>query len=220
MKISIPSFLQNILYPFIFFILSFSPILLWAQGNYQQPSKSVSVSPVQLANLIQDVELLRTQIGQLNHKITQLNHENETLKTKLLAQEKQQLELRQEYVNLNQLNRSVETLRQEWEVSNMEQKKVIINEITLKINDLTGRFNRSMQTLAASVDAQPKVPQHIQFSEDYPKTGIPYVVKSGDTLSEIARKHRSIVKDIQNANKIARPSKDLKVGQTIFIPQK
>jgi LysM repeat protein len=60
--------------------------------------------------------------------------------------------------------------------------------------------------------------QPVYFSEDYPKTGKPYVVRSGDTLSGIARKHNSTVKYIQNANKIANPAKDLRVGETIFIP--
>lgn len=209
---------KNIFY-FYFFFLCLSPVFVMAQ-TYQSPSKPVAQNSVQLANLMQDVELLRTQIGQLNHKITQLDRKNDQLKAKLLAQEKEQLMLSEKFVNLDQLNRSMEILQQQWEIKNTKQKKEIINEISLKMNDLTSRFNRSMKALAESVKAQPKIPEQIEFSEDYPKTGIPYVVKGGDTLSEIARKHNSTVRDIQNANKIARPSKDLKVGQTIFIPQK
>jgi LysM repeat protein len=66
--------------------------------------------------------------------------------------------------------------------------------------------------------AQPKISTPVHFSEDYPKTGVTYTVRSGDTLSAIARAHGSTVKHIQNANKIVNPSRDLQVGQTIFIP--
>lgn len=54
---------------------------------------------------------------------------------------------------------------------------------------------------------------------DYPKEGISYTIKKGDTLSKIALEHKSKVTHIQAANKIQDPHKDLRVGQTIFIPQ-
>jgi LysM repeat protein len=47
---------------------------------------------------------------------------------------------------------------------------------------------------------------------------VTYTVQSGDTLTKIAREHGSSIKDIQNANKIANPARDLRVGQSIFIP--
>jgi LysM repeat protein len=72
--------------------------------------------------------------------------------------------------------------------------------------------------VATAVGSEPKVETPVHFSSDYPKTGITYTVRSGDTLSAIARKHGSTIKHIQNANKIVNPSRDLKVGETIFIP--
>ena len=56
------------------------------------------------------------------------------------------------------------------------------------------------------------------FSTISHKTGKTYVVRSGDTLSKIARDHDSTIKHIQNANKIVNPSKDAELGETIFIP--
>ena len=75
-----------------------------------------------------------------------------------------------------------------------------------------------LNTVANAVNAQPSVSTTTHFSEAYPKTGITYEVRSGDTLSKIARKHGSTIKYIQNANKIVNPARDLQVGQAIFIP--
>ena len=76
-----------------------------------------------------------------------------------------------------------------------------------------------MQAAIHSIaNAQPKIALPTNFSDDYPKTGVSYTVQPGDTLSAIARIHGSSIKHIQNANKIVIPSRDLQVGQTIFIP--
>ena len=56
------------------------------------------------------------------------------------------------------------------------------------------------------------------FPNNYPKSGVSYEVQPGDTLSEIAVRFGSRVEHIQNANQINDPSKDLRVGDIIFIP--
>jgi LysM repeat protein len=80
--------------------------------------------------------------------------------------------------------------------------------------------NQVLQALNQSIAAEPSISLPQQFSEEYPKTGVSYEVRSGDTLSGIARAQGSKIKWIQNANKIANPARDLQVGQTIFIPLK
>jgi len=45
------------------------------------------------------------------------------------------------------------------------------------------------------------------------------VVERGDTISGLAQRYQSRVDWIRNANQIADPSRELRVGQKIFIPQ-
>jgi len=72
----------------------------------------------------------------------------------------------------------------------------------------------------ATIGSMPgELQPQVEFSEDYPENGVLYTVKRGDTLSGIARRLDSTVKDIQNANKIVDPARDLRVGDVIFVPQ-
>lgn len=45
-------------------------------------------------------------------------------------------------------------------------------------------------------------------------------MQAGDSISKIARKMNSRIKWIQDANKIADPSRGLRIGDEIFVPQK
>ena len=75
------------------------------------------------------------------------------------------------------------------------------------------KLNASLSGTKIKASAPPEV-----FSDDYPKTGLSYQVQAGDTLSQIAAKFGSRVQYIQNANLIKDPSRDLRIGDTIFIP--
>ena len=56
-----------------------------------------------------------------------------------------------------------------------------------------------------------------ESSYSYKKGTLPYIVKNGDTLWEIAKEHGASAKEIIRINKITSPEK-LKVGQKIYIP--
>ncbi|HAV12166.1 MAG TPA: peptidoglycan-binding protein [Opitutae bacterium] len=119
---------------------------------------------------------------------------------------------------ITNLSSAIDVLRREYRQADEVNKKQIIVEVTRQIDSLAKQTEGALNSVAKAVESQPSVTTTVNFSDDYPKTGKPYTVRSGDTLSGIARKHGSTVKHIQNANKIANPSKDLQVGQTIFIP--
>ena len=76
-----------------------------------------------------------------------------------------------------------------------------------------------MEKLAKAIGSRPQASMPVAFGSDYPQSGITYVVQSGDTLAKIARKNNSKIKWIQDANKIADPSRGLRIGDKIFIPQ-
>jgi LysM repeat protein len=116
------------------------------------------------------------------------------------------------------LSVAIETLRREYGSADAQQRKQIIAELNRQISALAKETQVAINSIAKAAYSQPKVATPIHFSDDFPKTGKTYVVRSGDTLSKIARDHGSTIKHIQNANKIVNPSKDLQVGETIFIP--
>ena len=87
-----------------------------------------------------------------------------------------------------------------------------------QLESLASQMQNALQSVSKAVSSQPKIVPKVRFTEDYPQTGVTYTVRSGDTLTKIAREHGSTIKDIQNANKIANPARDLQIGQSIFIP--
>ena len=91
-------------------------------------------------------------------------------------------------------------------------------KVKRQLESLASQMQNALQSVSKAVNSQPKIVPKVRFTEDYPQTGVTYTVRSGDTLTKIAREHGSTIKDIQNANKIANPARDLQIGQSIFIP--
>ncbi len=154
------------------------------------------------------------QVKALRLEMEALRRENARLEAKVAAARAD----RTTADRLSDLAETVETLRQDYKRADAAQKKQIIEEVSKQIDALTEETQSAIETLAEAMDAAPSVNRPVRFSDDYPKTGLTYTVRSGDTLTKIAREHGSTVKHIQNANKIPNPSRDLRVGQTIFVP--
>ena len=171
---------------------------------------------VSVANLSQDVSLLSQHVKTMRLEMEELRRENARLRAQVAASSSN----RDTEVQISNLSSAIETLRREYRSADEASKQQIIAEVSRQINALAKETQGAINTVAKAVDSQPQVSAltTTHFSDDYPKSGKPYVVRSGDTLSGIAREHGSTVKHIQNANKIVNPSKDLQVGETIFIP--
>lgn len=179
-----------------------------------QPVSAQSDVRVAVANLNQDVTLIAQQLKTLRLEIEGIQREN----VKLRAQVAAATSNRSTENQISNLSSAIEALRREYRQADEVQKQQIIAEVTRQIDALAKETQGALNTVASAVGNQPNVVTPVHFSDEYPKAGVSYVVRSGDTLSGIARKHGSTVKHIQNANKIANPAKDLQVGQTIFIP--
>lgn len=180
-------------------------------------SQSVSAQNdvrVSVANLSQDVTLLAQQMKNIRLELEDMRRENARLRSLVTAS----VSNNDTESQITNLSSAIEALRREYRQADEVQKQQIIAEVNRQMSALAKQTEGALKSVANAVEHQPNVSTPVRFSDDYPQTGITYTVRSGDTLSKIAREHGSTIKHIQNANKIANPAKDLQIGQTIFIP--
>ncbi|MGB0415372.1 MAG: LysM peptidoglycan-binding domain-containing protein [Coraliomargarita sp.] len=182
--------------------------------QFTTPLAAQSDVRVTVANMKQDLSALSQEVKALRLEIEQMQRENTRLRSQVSASQANDNTQSQ----ITNLSAAIEGLRREFRAADESQRQAILVEVNRQMEAFAKETQRALNSVADAVEAQPTVSTPVHFSEDYPKTGKPYVVKSGDTLSKIAREHRSSIKDIQNANKIVNPARDLQVGQTIFIP--
>ncbi len=195
--------------PLLTHFLLLSVFLVTTQSVSAQSDMRVVV-----ANLHQDVTLLAQQVKALRLEIEEMQRENTRLRAQVTAASSN----RDTEAQITNLSSAIETMRREYRQADELQKQQIITEVTRQIDALAKQTQGALNSVANAVESQPQVVAPVRFSDDYPKAGITYTVRSGDTLSQIARENGSTIKHIQNANKIVNPAKDLQVGQTIFIP--
>lgn len=190
-------------------LLNFASIFLLFIPVAAQDSLRVTV-----ANLSQDVDLLEQSLKTMRLEIEELRRENARIRAQVAAASSKGATSAQ----ITNLSAAIETLRREYGLADTQQEQQILAELNRQISVLAIETQSAINSIAKAAYIPPQVPTPVYFSDDFPKTGKTYVVRSGDTLSKIARDHGSTIKNIQNANKIVNPSKDLQVGETIFIP--
>ena len=190
-------------------LLNFASVFLLFIPVAAQDSLRVTV-----ANLSQDVDLLQQSLKTMRLEIEELRRENARIRAEMAAASSKSATSAQ----ITNLSVAIETLRREYGLADTQQEQQILAELNRQISVLAIETQSAINSIAKAAYIPPQVPTPVYFSDDFPKTGKTYVVRSGDTLSKIARDHGSTIKNIQNANKIVNPSKDLQVGETIFIP--
>ena len=166
----------------------------------------IDQSRLELANLREDVRGLTQRVGELTMNVEQLTRENNALQNRAS----------QNFVTLEQLNRSVAELNRAMQGALLDQKREVLQTVAGQIERLGKQTNAALDALAKNQATRPAV--QTTFADDFPKEGINYTVQTGDSLSNIAKKTGAKMSDIINANKITDPTK-IRVGQTLFIPQ-
>lgn len=179
-------------------------------------------SRVELANLRADIQVLDRRMREMALAMEDLKMENRRLAVEL-ERAKTRLNQPSDGVSYEQLERAINNLRQQMHAADNEQGRRILNDVTRQIEELGKQTQNALDAMARNVSARTSSPPAAasapSFSDDFPKEGISYTVKSGDTLSGIATRHNSTVRDIQNANRLANPG-SIQIGQTLFIPQR
>jgi len=174
---------------------------------------SLSAQSVSLADLNQDMALLNREVQQLRLEIEQLRRENETLAKKIKATESSS-------VSTDVVRAQTTSIQTNVDARMENMRKEIIEQVRREMENMAAQTNAAMEKIAGAVNSRPKAELPTTFSDNFPQGGFTYTVKSGDTLAKIAKENNSQTKWIQDANKIANPARDLRVGATIFIPQK
>ncbi len=162
---------------------------------------------VELANLREDVKLLKQQLGEYQLRLEQLERDNR----ELIARSGQQ---RDSFATLVQLNEAVANLNQAIKASASATKAETLQQVSVQLEKLARQTNAALDAMSRPA-ASPVAPA--SFSDDFPKEGIKYTVAKGDSVGSIARKTGAKVADIINANRLSDPSK-ITVGQVLFVP--
>ncbi|MFI3290502.1 MAG: LysM domain-containing protein [Opitutales bacterium] len=161
-----------------------------------------------VADLTQDIALMRREVGQLRLEVEQLRRENEALKYRQSGT-----------VSGDVVSAQNNVLKTEFDAKLQALKSDIIVLVKKDLDNMAAQTNTALQKVVSSIESRPSATLTTSFSGDFPKTGVNYTVQRGDNLSKIASMFNSKIKWIQDANTIANPTA-IQVGQELFIPQK
>lgn len=192
----------------------------------ESSSRPATEAPARAApevlHLREDMRLMQARMAEMENNLEEMMRRNVALQSRLRELENNlQGSMEQNFATVSQLERVREELRTYAAEEGRRSRRESITEATRLVEDLSRQTQAALDTLARSINTRPTgggattTPR--QFSEDFPREGVTHVVARGETLSGIAQRYGSSVRDIQNANRIDRPE-TIQVGQTLFIP--
>ena len=172
---------------------------------------------VSLAARAQDAAT-QEQISKLRNELEQLQESNKSLQNRLAETTKELQELRAQMAKPQGNYASAEDVKQ------LAEK---IRELDKKRQDDVDLIAKQIKNLGKTLSTQNKTTVKVPETPrgetpSGPEKGVEYVVKSGDTLSAIAKSCtdqgvKVTTDDILKANPNLKPN-SMKVGQKIFIP--
>jgi LysM repeat protein len=195
-------------------------LLVAASSMLAQTGAPPANAQAQIAGMREEIRALDEIVRRLSVDLEQMARENRQLRERVEAAERSSAGRSRDFVTTTQLNQAVADLTRAYQSADAEQRREIVTQVTRQIEQLAKQSQSAIDAVArGSTARQSTTPAPApNFGDDFPREGISYVVQRGDTLSSIAARNNSTVRDIQNANRIANPTA-LQVGQTLFIPQ-
>ena len=171
---------------------------------------------LRVANLKQDMELVSRELAGLRTEVELLRRENAQLRVQV--EQSQRKHSSNAGVSNEVLQRmSDRLLAFETRLNQNSDSQIALQKsIDTKMRDLISQMNKGFDQVQSSSKPVSSVPS---FSQDYPQNGFVHKVEKGETVSSIAKKYKSSVNWIINANQIGDPKK-VNVGKELFIPQK
>ena len=167
-----------------------------------------SVSPLDVANMREDIRGLQQRVGDLALRVEQLERENNELRSRVSGTDRN-------YATVLQLNQAVEDVNRAIREAVATSKNETLQQVATQMEKLAKQTNAALDSLAKTQGTRTTVQP--TFSEEYAKEGTSYTVQKCDTVALIAKKTGARMQDIVNANKLSDPSRIL-VGQSLFIP--
>ena len=180
-------------------------LLALTMGAAGQAQTSQATLGAQVAGMREDVRILVQRVGELNLRVEQLERENAALLRSTDG-------LDRTYATVADLNDAVADLRAAISSGDAKTQSSALKAI----QELAKETNASVASVAKGISNARSVSTPT-FGTDFEKTGVTYTMQKGDTISRVAARFNSTVKDIINANKIVDATK-VQVGQTLFIP--
>ena len=170
---------------------------------------------IQVANLKQDLELIAREVAGLRTEVEMLRRENAQLRISLQQVSKNASNRTGDSQGLLvQIDSRVRKLESRM-AANEKNIASLQSSFDLKIQDLVNKMNQNFAKVSVSTPTSPPPPS---FSIDYPQNGFVHKVEKGETVSSIAKKYKSKIKWIIDANQIADPTK-VNAGRELFVPQ-
>lgn len=183
-------------------LMALGALMILLPGHAQTTSTNLGG---QVAGLREDVRILIQRVGEMNLRVEQLERENAALLRSTDGMDRT-------YATVAQLNEAVAELNQAISSGDSNSQA----RAAKAIQELARETNAAVASVAKGISAAKTVTMPT-FDDNFSKTGVSYTIQRGDTLSSIAARFKSSVKDITNANRIVDPTK-IQVGQTLFIP--
>ena len=200
-----------------FFVLSFLAVVAASFAPITASAQTSTNLQYQVANLMEDMRLLDERMRLMTVQMDDMRRENERMRQLITNFEADAERNLGKFATISQLNEAIRVAALKLEARDDEINRKTVAEVGRTIDEFAKRVEKAIGGVTA-----PKPPPQAPkvFNKDgIPKTGTPYVVQPGDTLSSIAQKLGSRVDWIQNINEIADPRRDVQVGQTLFIPE-
>jgi LysM repeat protein len=204
----IPS-LRSLVRPWILATLAGTCALGTPALTAQHRGPTYSAELAEIANLREDLRLLQQRVGELAFTVEQLERENRELRARLESAGSGGL------ASTAALNAAIADLRREYQAAVAQSKRETATEVAGQLKRLAEQTEAAIAAVARGQAARP--PIQTTFSDNFPREGVTHTVQRGETLSSIAAKYGASVADIQNANRIADPTR-IQVGQSLFIP--
>ncbi len=199
------------------FLLSLLSLAALFVANPDRAAAQVGGSNLQyqVANLMEDVRLLDERLRQMSVQLEDMRRENERMRQLVNDYSAQADRNLSKFATIGQLNEAIRTAAAKLESRDDEINRKTLAEVGRTIDEFAKRVETALKGVTPP-RANP--PPKVFDKTGIPKTGTPYVIQSGDTISSVAQKLNSRVDWILNINEIA-DARLVQVGQTIFVPQ-